>query len=197
MCQKEGWAPKGWARGGALTRMLGLEWVNWGSHVDWRRMSVSEDAGPWRGWIKEIPHRLKNEWVSAKTLSFKEVNWGVGPTSIGEGNKYHLESRASNVWIVRSHIDCGGELNIISKCLKTSPYEMRFKAFEGNQSSKKTIFRSSGLGGWIIFLLFYRQRAFKAIGVLPDPIPIGGDMCGSNNHWRLNLKDLLQSGLWN
>ena len=41
MCQREGWAQRGWTRGGVPTMMLGPEgrWIG-RSHIDWRRKWV-------------------------------------------------------------------------------------------------------------------------------------------------------------
>ena len=51
-------------------------------------------------------------------------------------------------WIVRSHIDWGGERNILYKGMETSPYQTCFKNLEGkpeNESPKRTISASGGL----------------------------------------------------
>ena len=55
-------------------------------------------------------------------------------------------------WIVRSHIGWGEELRILYKGVETSPYEMRFKNFEGKsvRESPKRIISANGDLGWVV-----------------------------------------------
>ena len=72
---------------------------------------ASEEGEPRRRWTRG--------GVLTRTLGLKGSGLG-GPTLVGEGNECQRGRWPQRGWIVRSHIDWGGEQNILYKGMETS-----------------------------------------------------------------------------
>ena len=76
------------------------------------------------------------------------MDWGV-PHRLDKGTSAARTLGPEGGWIVRSHIDCGGERNILYMGVESSPLQTRFKNLEGKlerESPKRIISASGGLG---------------------------------------------------
>ena len=72
----------------------------------------SKEAEFQRGWTRgSVPTRT----LAPKTGGLR------GPTSIGEENECQHDTESRRGWIVRSHIDWGGERNTLYKGVETCP----------------------------------------------------------------------------